>query len=123
MSRIRRISKAGKPEGDEEGVVLAITQLLRLNGARVHRVRERIPWGKTTSEAGIPDLFGWWPASNMGHPVHFFLEVKKPGGKENPAQFVWLSEASMDGVTAFWVDSVEMMVEKFRIRGIAIRGL
>lgn len=41
----------------EEDVLQEITIRLRANGARVFRVVERIPWGKTTSTPGIPDLY------------------------------------------------------------------
>ena len=49
----------------EEDVISAIRAVLEINGARVHRVVERIPWGRKTSEPGIPDLFLWWPAGNV----------------------------------------------------------
>lgn len=125
--RIKRISAAGRPEGDEEGVVLACTQLLQLNGARVHRVVERIPWGKRKSEAGIPDLFGWFspPGIGMakGKPVHFYLEVKAPGKKLRKAQVDWITLALADNVIVLWADSVEAMVTNFGNFGIYLRGL
>lgn len=121
--RISRIGLQGRPEGDEEGVILAITQLLQLNGAVVHRVIERIPWGRTTSEAGIPDLFGWWPAQLGINPLHFFIEVKRPGKKLRKAQEKWISDALRAGVVALWADSVEMMVDGFSDFGIKIKGL
>ena len=134
MSPIRGISKTGQPQGDEEGVVLAITQFLQLNGAKVHRVVERIPWGKRTSEAGIPDLFGWWPRGHYQSklqenlygpgPLHFHIEVKKPGKKPTPVQMEWMKTAAVDGVVVLWADSVEMMVLEFRRSyGIVLRGL
>lgn len=49
----------------ENDVLGAIRQLLKLNGARVFRVIERIPWGKTQSEGGIPDLFLWFPVGKV----------------------------------------------------------
>lgn len=44
----------------EEDVFGACRQLLELNGARVHRITERIPWGPKgrKSEPGNPDIHG-----------------------------------------------------------------
>lgn len=110
----------------EEDVLGQIRQLLELNGARVHRIVERIPWGKRTSEKGIPDLFGWIMPPNKLEgfpPRHFFIEVKRPGSKLRPAQTAWLESARADGVVCFVADSVEKMVEEFRKYGVEIKGL
>lgn len=120
-----------EPKITEEHVLGAIRQLLELNGARVYRVVERIPWGKKTSTPGIPDLFGWFPGHSpslhkkdvIGTPIiHFFIEVKKPGGKQRLSQVIWMQEARRDGVIAFFADSVESMVKGFAEFGITIKG-
>lgn len=126
----------------ENDVLSAIRSLLELNGARVHRIVERIPWGKTTSTPGIPDLNGYWPRIRQmnhgyvsfqqdGHPhirgdkscCHFWIEVKRPGGKLRPAQAIWLAQAELDGVIAFKAESVEEMVSEFKKHGIEIKGV
>lgn len=115
----------------ENDVLGQIRQLLELNGARVFRVIERIPWGKTKSEGGIPDLFGWFTlpkyayvmSTGLLRPTHFFIEVKRKGGKFRPAQARWLEQAQADGVIAFKADSVEEMVAEFKRFGIEIKGL
>lgn len=109
----------------EEDVFGACRQLLELNGARVHRVVERIPWGKKKSEPGIPDSFGWWPNGiiSLTGSVIFFIEFKKPGGARRPAQERWIAEARADGVIAFFADSVDSMAAGFAEYGIQIRGL
>jgi hypothetical protein len=134
MSRIRRIIKTARgwePAQSENDVLGAIRSLLEANGARVHRIVERIPWGKTTSTPGVPDLYGYWPKKAIlgeGKKVvyamiHFWIEVKKPGGKLRPAQVAWITQAQADGVICFMADSVEMMVEQFKSYGIEIKGL
>lgn len=130
--------KLYQPAQSEEDVLGAIRTLLEANGARVHRIVERIPWGKTTSTPGIPDLMGW-----MKRPVFdiipedyhtfrqretsiivpFFIEVKRPGGKLRPAQAAWIEQAKADGVIAFKAESVEEMVREFGKYGIEIKGL
>ena len=113
----------------EEDVLGQIRQLLELNGARVFRVIERIPWGKTKSEGGIPDLFGWFPEESLkcmeynNRVNHFFIEVKRPGGNLRPAQAAWIERAQQDGVICFKADSCEEMVREFGKYGIEIRGL
>lgn len=116
----------------EDDVLGAIRSILELNCARVHRIVERIPWGRKTSEKGIPDLFGWWPEHRKpnvpdgfveGLPIHFFIEVKRPGGKLRPAQSAWIALARADGVIAFKAESVEEMVLEFKKYGIEIKGL
>lgn len=113
----------------ENDVLGAIRNLLELNGARVHRIVERIPWGKTKSEGGIPDLFGWINSTHLCgdgcyvYPRGFFIEVKKPGGKLRPAQAAWIQRAQADGVVAFKAESVEEMVSQFKKYGIDIKGL
>jgi len=119
-----------EPVQSEEDVLGAIRGLLEANGARVHRIVERIPWGKTTSTPGMPDLVGWFPRKWEGDFLNtvelarvFFIEVKRPGGKLRPAQTLWLNEARLDGIIAFMADSVEKMVEEFSKYGIRINGL
>lgn len=113
----------------EEDVFGACRQLLELNGARVHRVVERIPWGKKKSEPGVPDCFGWWPKGDgptgfLPSPwAYFFIEFKRPGGKHRPAQIRWIEQAREDGVVAFFADSVEAMVKGFAEYGIKIKGV
>lgn len=126
----------------EEMVIGQIRQLLELNGARVHRIVERIPWGKRTSTPGIPDIAGWFPrgarvrclnvfplSDNPGRIItipaicSFWIEVKRPGGKHRPAQTAWIEAARQDGVIAFFADSVEAMVAGFKEFGIEIKGL
>lgn len=126
----------------EEDVFGACRQLLELNGARVHRVVERIPWGRKKSEPGIPDSFGWWPRGfvltemvtsklpgyslsgrMLKEPLPFFIEFKKPGGAHRPAQERWIAQACEDGIIAFFADSVEAMVKGFWEFRIQIKGV
>ena len=132
MTRPRRIIKTARgyePALSEEDVLGQIRCLLEANGARVFRVVERIPWGRTRSDGGIPDLFGWWPEDCLdcmehnNRAIHFFIEVKKPGGKLRPAQVAWIEAAQRDGVIAFKAESVEEMVSEFRKYGIEVKGL
>lgn len=102
----------------ESDVVGAIRNLLELNGAKIFPIIERIPWGRTVSTPGIPDLHGRFPG-----PTQFWIEVKRPGGKRRPAQIEWIEDAKRDGVIAFFADSVEAMVEGFSEYGIHIKGL
>lgn len=112
----------------EEDVFGACRQLLELKGAVVHRVVERIPWGPKgrTSDPGIPDLFGWFPSSRQwpgfpatgGRPLHFFIEIKKPGGRQRIAQINWIEDARRQGVVAFFADSVDAMIRGFQWFGI-----
>ncbi len=121
----------------EEDVFGACRALLELNGARVHRIVERIPWGPRgrKSEAGIPDVFGWFPAGRLlplttgssvvlQNPRHFFIEMKKPhGAVYRPAQYEWVRSAGEDGVIVFFADSVDAMVRGFAEFGIVIKGV
>lgn len=112
----------------EEDIVGAITNILEITGARVFRIVERIPWGKRTSTPGLPDIAGHFYRLPHAHPglilpIHFWIEVKKPGGRIRPAQFAWIEQARADGVIAFFADSVEAMVKGFAEFGIVIRGL
>jgi hypothetical protein len=109
----------------EDDVLGQIRSMLEVNGARVFRVVERIPWGKTTSEGGIPDLFGWFYKPTMEHPglvfpLHFFIEVKKPGGKLRPKQAAFLNVANFDGVIAFKADSWAECLNELHRRGIKL---
>lgn len=110
----------------EEHVIADIVQCLSLNGASVHRIVERIPWGKRTSTPGMPDLAGWFTVPTLEHPglvfpLHFWIEAKKPGGKHRPAQIAWIEAAQRDHVIAFFADSREQMVSEFKSRGIVLR--
>lgn len=107
----------------EEDVLGAIRQMLEVNGAKVFRVIERIPWGKTASEGGIPDLFGWFPKPTKEHPglqfpLHFFIEVKRPGGRLRPKQAAFIDLAMLDRVIAFKAESWKECLEEFHGRGI-----
>lgn len=104
----------------EDDILGACRSLLELNGARVHRIVERIPWGKRTSTPGIPDLTGWFCGPHA--PLHFWIEVKKPGGRHRPAQDMWIARARADGVIAFFAESVDQMVEGFKQFGIQLKG-
>jgi hypothetical protein len=111
----------------EEHVFNACRALLELNGARVYRIVERIPWGRKKSEPGLPDCLGWWALEkHEWHELHdgrvFFIEFKKPGGKKRPAQIRWIEQARADGVIAFFADSVEAMVKGFAEFGIKLKG-
>lgn len=130
-------SKRGifEPIQTENDVLGAIRTLLEANGARVFRVVERIPWGKTKSEPGIPDLIVIWPEKIVRYEKPFpteiisrtsivsFVEVKRPGGKLRPAQKLWIEQAQADGVICFMADSVEAMVSEFKKYGIEVKGL
>lgn len=116
----------------ESDVVGAIRTLLELNGARVFEIVERIPWGRSKyarkSEAGIPDLHGWFYRLPVAHPglilpIHFWIEVKKPNGLIRPSQFAWIEQARADAVIAMIADSVEKMVAGFKEYGITIKGV
>jgi len=103
----------------EEDVLIAIRQYLELNGARVFRVVERIPWGRRQSEPGIPDLFCWFKGIEARVA---FIEVKKPGGKRSANQINWINQAVEDGVIAFFAESVEDVRREMLINGIQLRG-
>jgi hypothetical protein len=112
----------------EEDIAGAMTTLLELNGARVFPIIERIPWGRKTSTPGMPDLYGYFYRLPMEHPglvlpIHWWVEVKRPGGKRRPAQIAWIDERRRDGVIAFFADSVEAMVKGFAEYGIILKGL
>lgn len=115
----------------EEHVIRAIVQGLSVNRAKVHRIVERIPWGKKTSTPGIPDLVGWWPNKHEAtrpewYTVEagrvFFIEVKKPGGQRRPAQIAWIEEAKRDGMIAFFAESWNDVVAEFARHGIKLAG-
>lgn len=116
----------------EEDIVKQITQFLDLNGFRVHRLVERIPWGKKTSTPGMPDLVFWAkPGAFIEILTGFyfgstkivgFCEVKKPGGKRRFSQERWIADANSDGVMAFFAESVEDVCNEFAKRGIRLRG-
>lgn len=112
-------------EADVQSQIIA---LLELNGAHVDVIVERIPWGRKTSTPGLPDLVGWFYAKPGvvyvdPSPRHFFIEVKRPGGKLRPAQAAWLEKAQRDGVIAFKAESVEEMVAEFKKYGVEVKGL
>jgi hypothetical protein len=126
----------------EEMIVKEIMAMLSYNRAKVFRIRERIPWGRTTSTPGIPDLFGWWSTKHH-EPTHiqlakcgedciglttidgcipFFIEVKRPGGSRRPAQIAWIKEAQEDGVIAFFAEGWADVVREMAGYGIALKG-
>lgn len=115
----------------EEMVFSACRALLELNGAKVHRIVERIPWGPRgrKSQPGVPDCFGWFvitegePGHVTSSPLNFFIEFKRPGGAHRPAQERWIAEARQDGVIAFFADSVDAMVREFKHWGINLKGV
>jgi hypothetical protein len=124
----------------EDDVFGACRTLLELNGARVFRVRERIPWGPKgkKSEPGIPDGFGWFVTRARdrdgqhiefnerldGRPTTFFIEFKRPFKAQiRPAQIRWIEQARRDGVVAFFADSVDAMVKGFKEFGIHLKGV
>lgn len=128
----------------EKDISGAMRGLLEANGALLDPIIERIPWGRTTSTPGLPDLLVTFPAGNAclkgyykltdsisgivlpicgAWPVTAFIEVKKPGGKHRPAQIRWIQEHRADGGIAFFADSVEAMVAAFAGFGIQIKGL
>ena len=112
----------------EEDVILSIRQYLTLRGARVFRITERIPkrnWkgmivGRV-SERGNPDLYAWFPKlARTPEPLHFFIEVKRPGGKHSPSQEQWIKNANDDGVIAFFAESIDDVIREFGKRGISL---
>src|SRR5512139_2740399 len=117
----------------EEDILGVIVQMLELNGARVFRIVERIPWGRKTSTPGIPDLMGWFTGPRAvltgddGKPIdepfsfysrHFFIEVKRPGGPRRPAQVAWIEQAQRDGVIAFFAEGWPDVVTELGKYGI-----
>lgn len=118
----------------EEDIVGQIRTYLEMNGARVNRIVERIPYGRRTSEPGIPDLIGWGNWNRLfvdgkeivgfGNffPTVFFIEVKRPGGKHRPAQEAWIARAREDGILAFFAESLDDVKREFEMVGITLRG-
>ena len=104
----------------EEDVLGAIRNFLELHRARVSRIVERIPYGRRTSEPGIPDIYGYFHQTVDGIHVneHFWIEVKRPGGKRRSAQEAWIRQAQEDGVIAFFAESVDDVIREFKSRGI-----
>lgn len=111
----------------EEDVFGACRTLLELNGARVHKIVERIPWGRKTSEPGIPDSSGWFYKPPLEHPglvcpIHFWIEFKRPvKAVYRDAQVVWIENAVRDNVIAFFANSVQQMLEGFGRFGIKLK--
>lgn len=115
----------------ENDVLEEIMIRLSANGARVNRIVERIPWGRTTSTPGIPDLVFWFRPGTMIEcppgiipvrpPVFGFIEVKKPGGLRRPAQLRWILEAQNDGVIAFFAESWADCVSEFKKHGVVLK--
>lgn len=117
-----------EPVMSEEDVLCQVRQMLEINGARVFRVIERIPWGRTKSEGGIPDLFGWWPKAHSFVPgvmrceaTHYFIEIKRKGGPRRPAQVEWIRRANEDGVLACFAESWKDVVDYFEREGIKLK--
>jgi hypothetical protein len=110
----------------ESDVVGEITNMLEVNGARVWPIIERIPWGRKTSTPGLPDLTGWFVLPTRQHPgllfpLHFWIEVKRPGGKLRPSQERWIKDAQDDHVIAFKAASWLDCLSEFHYRGIYLK--
>ena len=120
-----------EPEISEEQVVDVITEYLTLLGAKVYRVRERIPRCRCgrrfkPSEAGILDLWVRLPSARFpGLPAHLrsvFLEVKRPGGKHRDSQEETIREGQADGLPMLFVESVDDVRAFFGQLGIVRKG-
>lgn len=83
-------------------------------------------WSKHTPKGGIPDLGGYFPklrargivGNYFTYPVHFRIEVKRPGGRKRPKQIETIERDRANGVCAFFADSVEAMVKAFEEFGV-----
>lgn len=106
--------KLYQPKITEEHVLREIVQRLAFNKIKTWRIVERIPWGKTTSTPGLPDLY-----CRRGN-FHFWIEVKKPGGKLRPAQETFIREAEADMTCAFKAERWEDVVEGLAKWGFSV---
>lgn len=81
---------------------------------KVRKYLESLGWttfkmhGSIYTPKSFSDLFGYLPNGQM-----FFLEVKTPGNKITPAQLAFLNYHKERGAVAFWIDSMEMLVDKY----------
>ena len=62
---------------------------------------------KFSGAEGIGDVIGVLPNGKF-----FSLEVKRPGGKPKPHQEEFMRMVIRNNGIAFWVDSVEQLIEK-----------
>lgn len=109
----------------EEMVIKEIVARLAYAGARAHRIVERIPWGRTTSTPGLPDLWCYFYRLPVAHPglilpIQFWIETKRPGGKRRPSQIAWIEAAQRDGVIAFFAESWADVHRELAARGIEV---
>lgn len=121
----------------EKHVVAEIRDMLNLNGIRNYPIVERIPYGKTTSYAGIPDLYCYFPKGHQTHKdsiwrdisssmaISFWIEVKSLKGHLRPLQAKWLEEANYDGLIALMARSWGDVARDLEARGfvLKVRGL
>jgi hypothetical protein len=110
----------------EEDVLGACRQFLEINGARVYRAIERVPkcyrcghW-LGVSERGTPDLSGYFYRNGI---TPFWIEMKRPKGRQRPSQVTRIEQIQADGGIAFFADSIETMCQEFKSRGIMLKGL
>ena len=127
---IGRVTKSERgvyePPVREEDVLGACRQLLELNNARVFRAVERVPkcyrcglW-LGSSERGTPDLSGYF---YKGAILPFWIEMKRPKSKKRESQIARIAQLQTDGCIAFFADSIEVMFNEFKQRGITLKGL
>lgn len=64
--------------------------------------RRYIRYGKR----GMADLWGIWEGR------HVEIEIKRKGEEPNLDQLAWIEDCRSVGSIAFWVDSVDMLIEK-----------
>lgn len=121
----------------ERHVAIDVDELLALNKAVVFTHRERIPYCPSCkrkvgrpSQPGVPDRTGYFPPKTVTllgtpnfKPVHFYIELKAPGGKHRAMQDVVIERAQNDEVIAFFCDSREKMISEFLERGIQLKVL
>jgi len=83
-------------------------------------------WSRHTAKAGIADISGYFPrlkavgpvGNRFTYPVHFFIEVKRPGGRHRDAQTAYIEQAKIDGCCAMFADSIESMIQQFESFGV-----
>jgi hypothetical protein len=120
----------------EEGVLNEIRYRMQSAGAKVYRVRERIPkttcarckapvWVGKHSDAGVPDLLGFFPTAawvKLGGqaslwPVPWFTEVKREkGGVKRMAQVAVIDEINQAGALGNFANSWGTQCDYFRDR-------
>lgn len=129
------VTKIWEPPIQEWHVANDVDELLALNKAECFAVRERIPYchqchrkiGRK-SQGGIPDRIGYFPPKSITYlgtpnykPVHFYIELKRPGGKHRIMQDLMMKKARADGVVAFFCESRDQMVANFLEAGIILK--